>query len=82
MGHTAMKSAGRFEDEKREPQPVMCSECLHKWTGFYLPLPIQDAARVMKNLTCPNCAAPSSKIYVGNGPKQKRTGPMKTAAPK
>lgn len=46
----------------REAVPVECISCGHAWIGLYTPMPIADAARVMKNLMCPMCAAGSSKI--------------------
>lgn len=57
--------------EQRKPNAVMCSRCLHSWIGFYLPLPIGDAARIMKNLTCPNCAATAKDIYVGESARKR-----------
>jgi hypothetical protein len=44
---------------------VTCQPCGQVWIGMYTPMPIKDAARVMKNLTCPMCAANSSKIKAG-----------------
>lgn len=58
-----------MSEKSRQPNPVMCSRCLHSWVGFYLPLPINDAARIMRNLTCPNCGATSKEIYIGYKPR-------------
>lgn len=46
------------------PNWVQCKPCGHRWIGFYLPLPIRDAARIMKNLTCPKCATGSKGIMI------------------
>ena len=46
---------------------VQCKPCGHRWIGFYLPLPIADAAKVMKRMMCPLCAADSAKIIVFDG---------------
>ena len=51
------------------PVTVKCSNCDHQWIGLYLPMPISDAAKVMKNLTCPQCAC--TKIMIGDGIKHK-----------
>lgn len=48
--------------EPREPLWVICHDCHHSWIGMYLPLPIADAATVMKKLCCPMCAAGSNRI--------------------
>lgn len=56
-----------MSDEEKQPNVVQCKACGHSWVGFYLPMPIRDAARVMKNLTCPKCAAGSSRIMVFDG---------------
>lgn len=53
--------------DERIPNYVKCKPCGHRWMGFYLPMPITDAARIMKNLTCPNCAATSKSIVVFDG---------------
>jgi hypothetical protein len=51
-------------DQVRRPQHVECLECGHTWVGFYLPMPIMDAARVMKALACPMCAADGRRIVI------------------
>lgn len=51
-----------FEDEPKNPVWVTCSACSHRWIGLYLPMPISDAAKAMKRLTCPKCA--NTKILV------------------
>lgn len=52
---------------ERRPNWVECRTCGQSWVGFYLPLPISDAAKIMKNLTCPNCASGSDKIVIFDG---------------
>jgi predicted nucleic-acid-binding Zn-ribbon protein len=56
-----------LEVEEKKPSVVSCRKCGHSWIGFYLPMPIGDAVRVMKNLTCPKCAADSKQIVVFDG---------------
>lgn len=51
---------------EKNPTWVTCGACGHTWTGIILPMPISDAARVLKNLTCPNCAAGSDRIRISN----------------
>lgn len=55
----------RLEDEPKNPMWVSCSDCRHRWVGLYLPMPIVDAAKALKRLTCPMCA--STKIFAGPG---------------
>ncbi len=50
----------------RLPLIVVCKPCGHFWIGMYTPMPMADAARVMHNLTCPMCAADSSKIQASS----------------
>jgi len=52
------------KDTPKQAMTVTCVKCEHAWIGLYLPMPISDAARVMKNLTCPQCAATSKDIRV------------------
>jgi hypothetical protein len=52
------------DDQVRKPTRVQCKKCEHTWIGFYLPMPISDAVRVMKNLTCPMCAAGAKHIRI------------------
>lgn len=44
----------------KEPSVVMaqCSDeaCQHRWIVAYLPMPLEKAARLMKNAACPKCA--------------------------
>lgn len=42
--------------EGREPVIVRCSNCHWRFVGMYTPMPISDAATVMKHMTCPMCA--------------------------
>ena len=48
----------------RQPSWVRCKSCQHRWIGFYLPLPIEEAGRVMKSLTCPSCGAPAKELLL------------------
>lgn len=49
----------------RQAVVVTCKPCGHAWIGLYTPMPLKEAARVMSKLTCPMCAADSSKIVSG-----------------
>jgi hypothetical protein len=55
--------------ERRQGKRVRCTGCGHEWIGFYLPLPISDAIKIMGALTCPKCARGSDKIRVGGKAK-------------
>jgi len=55
------------QPKERTPTVVQCKQCAHSWAGFYLPLPINDAVRVMKNLTCPKCTAGAKDIVIFDG---------------
>jgi len=53
-----------MNDLARNPCKVRCTKCGHHWIGLYLPILIDDAAKIMKNLTCPMCAAGANKIVI------------------
>lgn len=55
------------DDDSQDAMWVECKACKHRWIGLYLPQPIRDAARIMKNLTCPKCAAGSREIVIFDG---------------
>jgi hypothetical protein len=61
--------AGHTASEAKQAVTVTCKPCGHTWIGFYLPLPIKDAARVMGRLCCPMCAAGADKIVIFDGSK-------------
>lgn len=42
--------------------PMQCKQCGYTWVGIYLPLPIEDAVRVLQSLCCPMCASRSDRI--------------------
>lgn len=46
----------------KRPVEVQCKQCGYKWIGVFLPLPIEDAIRVLQSLCCPMCAAPADRI--------------------
>lgn len=48
----------------RQPIAVECERCGHEWVGFYLPLPVDDAVRLMGRLCCPMCAAGAEQIVI------------------
>lgn len=56
-----------MDEQATQANVVKCNTCGHKWIGFYLPLPINQAVKIMKNLTCPKCAADASQIMVFDG---------------
>ena len=51
-------------EEDKKPMHVECADCNHTWIGMYLPQPINIAAKMMKNLTCPKCGADSNRVRV------------------
>jgi hypothetical protein len=57
--------------ERRQGKRVVCTACGHRWIGFYLPLPISDAIKLMGTLMCPKCAADADKILVTGKAKAK-----------
>jgi hypothetical protein len=56
-----------MEPNATQANIVKCMVCGHRWVGFYLPLPVDQACRIMKNLTCPKCATGANKICVFDG---------------
>jgi len=56
-----------MDEQATQANIVKYQSCGHKWIGFYLPLPINQAVKIMKNLTCPKCAADASQIMVFDG---------------
>lgn len=48
----------------RQEVQVECRDCAHVWPAFTLPLPIEDACRVMAALHCPKCAANARRIVI------------------
>lgn len=43
---------------------VFCKKCSHLWIAFYSPMPLGDAANLLKSIRCPNCAATSKHIFL------------------
>lgn len=56
------------EQQERPPMNVRCTNCKHVWVAMYFPLPISAAAKLLKHLHCPMCAAPSIDIKVEKSP--------------
>jgi len=42
-----------MDEQATQANIVKCHDCGHQWIGFYLPLPIDQAVKIMRNLTCP-----------------------------
>ena len=53
-----------------EPNSVLvhCGSCKHEWFALKLPMPMMDAAVLIKKMVCPNCNEWSRKIYCGPAP--------------
>lgn len=49
--------------ETRQPFRVRCGDCKHEWAAFYLPIPLGEGARILKQLRCPSCEADSSRMF-------------------
>jgi hypothetical protein len=49
-------------NDAKQANWVQCELCGHRWIGFYLPMPINVAAKVIKKITCPMCGAGSKSI--------------------
>lgn len=56
-----------MDERATQPNWVQCKPCGHRWIGFYLPQPIDDAVKILKNLRCPKCTADSNDIFVFDG---------------
>lgn len=51
--------------ERNRPMTVKCGLCDHQWVALYLPMPIDQAADMMKAARCPKgCNAP---IFMAKG---------------
>jgi hypothetical protein len=48
----------------KNPMWVECLLCQHHWIGVYLPMEMLLFSRVMKRVTCPNCAAEAKNIVL------------------
>lgn len=57
----------RLEQVFRAPFFVRCRECNHVWIAAYLPLPVEQFARIASRLHCPMCAAGANRIVVSDG---------------
>jgi len=45
---------------------VKCADCDHVWTAVHLPMEMAKAARLLKNTSCPNCAAGSKRVFLAS----------------
>ena len=50
--------------EEKKPIEVRCTNCGHEWPAIHLPMEFAPMLELMKNVRCPMCAAPPSKIKV------------------
>lgn len=48
----------------KSPVNVHCTVDNHTWTALYTPMEMGTAGRVLKNVRCPLCGAPPSKIVM------------------
>lgn len=56
------KPAEPEPDDGKRPMWLECKLCQHRWIGVYLPMEMLDFARIMKNMSCPKCAAEAKDI--------------------
>jgi hypothetical protein len=54
------------DGEERHPAHVRCAPCGHVWIAAYTPMELGAFARVLKSVTCPNCAAGSTHIRLAS----------------
>jgi hypothetical protein len=58
----------------KTPMVVQCGsdECSHIWVIAWLPMPLENAARVMKDARCPLCA--NGQVYVASTAQMEARG--------
>ena len=55
--------------EDRKAMRLTCRACNHVWDGCLLPIEIDKFVKIMRQATCPSCAAGSREIFCApNGP--------------
>lgn len=52
---------------EKQPVEVVCGKCGVDWIVAYLPMALDDVARLFANLTCPRCETDNKNIYVKDG---------------
>ena len=52
---------------EKQPVEVVCGQCGVDWIVAYLPMALDDVAKLFAKLTCPRCEATSNNIYVKGG---------------
>lgn len=50
----------------KRPLWVKCGDCSHVWVAVWLPMEMNKAARLMSRVSCPNCAAPTKRVFVAS----------------
>lgn len=43
---------------------VKCGDCSCVWVAVHLPMEAGKAARLLKKVACPNCAAGSARVFM------------------
>ena len=64
--------------DTKQPWWGRCGKCEHHWIAMYVPMPIQNAVRIMRGMHCPQCAAASTDIFLfepGATPPTEPTAP-------
>lgn len=49
---------------ERKPFNGRCGDCEHVWAVCYLPMPLEQAGKMMTAAQCPMCA--SKKVFVAS----------------
>ena len=45
---------------------VHCADCDHTWIAVYLPMAMDKAAKVLRKVVCPKCAASGKSIVMAS----------------
>jgi hypothetical protein len=61
---TAIEITEATPEAERKPFNVTCGKCQHSWPALYTPMEMGAASRVLKDLRCPMCGAPSKHIFM------------------
>ena len=55
----------------KTPLIVHCGLCKHEWAAFYLPMVVDDVAKIALSMHCPMCAEGAMEIFTGPAPVDK-----------
>lgn len=56
------KSKPKDRNANKQPKYAHCMGCSYEWIYMFSPLMLSQAATIMANLHCPNCAADATQI--------------------